>query len=179
MPYPGRGMTSDCLPLDPGRLSDGALQLVLVARRNGDPAKGWVPGYAFEMRVAGQPGSVGHLNLRIGHTHHVTHYAGHIGYGVDAAWRGRRFAARAVALVLPFAKRCGIDPVWITCTPGNRPSLRTLEILGAERIGEVDAPPDTDMYERGETRKVRFRLAGGPDAETPRDRPDPHTQPSG
>ncbi len=148
----------DPLALDPGELADGDLRLVLAARRDGDDAKDWVPWYAFDLCVDGAAAPVGHLNLRVGNTEHVIRAAGHIGYSVDAAWRGRRLAARAVQLILPFARRCGLDPVWITCNPDNWASLRTLAIVGARRVDEVDVPPGTEMYERGETRKVRFAL---------------------
>jgi tagatose 1,6-diphosphate aldolase len=149
-------MSSHDLDSDP--LRDGELRLVLAERRPADPAEGWVPMLMFDMLVEGEPRPVGRLHLRIGDNEHLRRHAGHVGSEVEPAWRGHRFAARAVALVLPVEARCGIDPVWITCNPDNVASIRTLEIVGAERVGEVDLPPDTDMYRDGERPKVRFRI---------------------
>lgn len=143
---------------DPPPMRDGELRVVLEERVPGDPARGWVPAYHFALFVDGHDDPVGHVNLRIGDTEHVRMYAGHVGYAVGAAFRGHRRAARATRLVLDFAHDLGIDHVWITCNPDNFASLRTLEILGAERVEVVDVPPDTEMHERGETRKVRFRM---------------------
>ena len=153
----------DVLVFEPPPMVDGELSVVLAARVPGNPEKDWVPAYQFELRVAGHEASVGHVNLRVGDTRHVVMHAGHVGYGVDPEWRGRRFAARATRMVVAFAHSIGMRTVWITSNPDNPASLRTLEILGAERVEEVDVPPGTEMYERGERRKVRFRIdvAGG------------------
>lgn len=146
---------------DPPPLRDGELRVVLAERVPGVPEKGWVPAYRFELFVDGHDEPVGHVNLRVGDTEHVRLYAGHVGYGVSRAFRGRRYAARATRLVVSFAHDIGMGEVWITCNPDNHASLRTLEILGAERVEEVDVPPGTEMHERGETRKVRFRVRAG------------------
>jgi predicted acetyltransferase len=148
----------DVLRAAPPEMADDELRVVLAERMPGDPAKGWVPWYRFELRVVDHDDAVGHINLRVGDTGHVVNHAGHIGYSVVPEWRGRRFAARAARMVVDFAHSIGVDPVWITCNPDNEPSLRTLEILGAERVDEVDVPPGTAMFERGERRKVRFKL---------------------
>lgn len=146
------------LRADPPEMRDGELRVVLADRVPGDAAKGWVPAYRFELLVDGHDDPVGHVNLRVGDSEHVLLHAGHLGYGVVRAFRGRRYAARATRLVLDFARSLGRDHVWITCGPDNAASLRTLEILGGERVEVVDVPPGTEMHERGETRKVRFRV---------------------
>ena len=148
----------DVLRVDPPEMVDDELHVVLAERMPGDPAKGWVPWYRFDMRVANHDGVVGHINLRVGDTQHVVLHAGHVGYSVVPEWRGRRFAARAARMVVDFAHSLGIARVWITSNPDNGPSLRTLELLGAERVDEVDVPPGTAMYKRGEHRKIRFKL---------------------
>jgi tagatose 1,6-diphosphate aldolase len=149
-------VSEPALEPDPPPMRDGEMTVVLVERVPGDEVKGWVPYYRFELWTDGHPDPVGHVNLRVGDTEHVVMYAGHVGYSVSRAFRGRRYAARATRMVLDFANDIGIDAVWITCNPDNAPSVRTIEILGGERVDEVDVPPRTDMYERGETRKVRF-----------------------
>jgi tagatose 1,6-diphosphate aldolase len=57
---------------------------------------------------------MGEIELRLGNTHHIRMYAGHIGYEVDPPYRGRHYAARAVKLLLPLARHEGIEVVWIT-----------------------------------------------------------------
>ena len=151
----------DLLHREPQPLTDGDLVVTLAERLPGDEAKGWVPAYHFKLHIDGHPDPVGHVNLRIGWTEHVVQHAGHIGYEVDERWRGRRIAARSVRLILSFAKSLGIDELWVTCNPDNQASLGTLRILAAERVDEVEIPPGTAMYKRGERRKVRFRLVTG------------------
>lgn len=143
---------------DPGRSIDGDLELVLVEKDPGDPATGHVPTYRFSMRRVGQEEEIGSIALRVGNTHHVVTYAGHIGYGVHAEHRGHRYAARACRLLLPLARSHGLRTLWITCNPDNVASRQTCEIVGAELAEIVDLPEDTDMYQRGERQKCRYRL---------------------
>jgi tagatose 1,6-diphosphate aldolase len=142
----------------PGLLVDGDLQLVLERTLPGDPARGHVPAYLFKMTRTGQEEKIGSISLRIGHTPHIVLYAGHIGYGVEPAYRGHRYAARACRLLLPLARRHGLTTLWITCNPDNTASRRTCEILGAEFVEIVDVPENTDMYRRGDQQKCRYRL---------------------
>jgi tagatose 1,6-diphosphate aldolase len=59
---------------------------------------------------------------------------------------------------MPLARRHGLYALWITCNPENVASRRTCELTGAEFVEIVDLPPESDMYERGERRKCRYRL---------------------
>jgi predicted acetyltransferase len=142
--------------IDPGRLVDGELELILVQTAPADPERGLVPYYVFEMRVGGE--KVGGLNLRIGNTHDLVTYGGHIGYGVNPEHRGHHYAERACRMVLPLAKAHGLNPLWITCNPDNIPSRRTCERLGAEMVEIVSLPEGSDMYKHGERQKCRFRV---------------------
>ncbi len=144
---------------EPGPLRDGDLELVLVEQYRGNPAIGYVPTYRFEMRRAGSPERIGNIELRVGDTQHLRMYGGHIGYAVAPAYRGHRYAARACRLLLPLARRHGLRELWITCNPDNWASRRTCELAGAELVEIVDLPEDTDMYQRGERQKCRYRLA--------------------
>ena len=144
--------------LAPGVLSDGELELVLAARYPGDTASGRVPAYRFDMILVGSGTEVGHIDLRVGDTQRIAAYAGHIGYGVDPAHRGHRYAARACRLLLGLARRHGMQTLWITCNPDNAASRRTCEILGARLVEIVDLPEDSDMFQRGERQKCRYRL---------------------
>ena len=86
-------------------------------------------------------------------------YAGQVGYVVEPAHRGHRYAERACRLIMPLAKRHGMDSLWITCQPDNMASRRTLERLGAECVGIFDVPPAYPLDAGAERRKMCFRLA--------------------
>lgn len=143
---------------DPGRLVDEELELRLVEKRPGMALLGRAPAYRFKMTLVGSEVEVGSIDLRIGNTHNLLMYGGHIGYGVEPAYRGRRYAARACRLLFPLARRHGLHTLWITCNPDNIASRRTCEILGATLVEIVDLPPTTDMYWLGERQKCRYRL---------------------
>lgn len=143
---------------DPGRLVDGDLALVLRETYPGDARRGYVPAYRFRMTLAGQKQEIGRIELRVGNTEHIVLYAGHIGYRVLPMYRGRHYAARSCALLMPLARYHGLNPLWITCNPDNYASRRTCELAGATLVEIVDLPEDVDMYQMGERQKCRYRL---------------------
>ena len=138
-------------------LLDGELSLSLGSFEEVHPIHK-VPAYHFRMVHAGTGADMGRVNLRVGWTVHVERYAGHIGYAVHQEHRGHRYAARAVRLLLPVARRLGLDPIWITCDPENAASRRTLELAGAELVEIVDVPEDCVIYQSGHPQKCRWRL---------------------
>jgi tagatose 1,6-diphosphate aldolase len=133
--------------------SDIAVQFFRIVP--GDDSRGFVPYYHF--RILAADGSVaGHINLRVGDTEHVELFAGHIGFEVAEAYRGRRFAYKACCALGPFVR--SIAPaVIITCDPDNVASRRTIELLGAEFLEEVSVPPHDPHYARGSRLKRRYR----------------------
>jgi predicted acetyltransferase len=144
---------------DVGVLRDRDLWLELRAREPENATRGWVPAYRFAMRLDGVENAVGRLGFRVGSSHTVEQYAGHIGYEVSPAFRGNRLAERSCRLVLPLARRHGFQELWITCNPDNWASRRTCERLGARLVEIVDVPRDSDLYGPGSERKCRYRLA--------------------
>jgi predicted acetyltransferase len=144
--------------LDPGRLVDGDLELVLYERYWGDPAKGKVPAYRFVMTRIRDGEELGSVELRVGDTDDIVLYAGQIGYGVEPIHRGHHYAARAVRLLLPLARQHGLGPLWITCNPDNLASRRTCELAGATFVEIVDLPPDSGLHKQGDRSKCRYRL---------------------
>ncbi|MEP7291008.1 MAG: GNAT family N-acetyltransferase [Chloroflexota bacterium] len=144
--------------LDPGRLVDGDLELVLDETIPADPIRGFVPNYRFRMIRLPTRADAGRIDLRIGSLPLIVMYAGQIGYGVNTAHRGQHFAARAVRLLLPLAKRHDLNPLWITCNPDNAASRRSCELAGGKLIEIVDLPPNNDMYLEGERQKCRYRF---------------------
>lgn len=143
---------------DPGPLVDGELELVVGERQPANPVKRYVPAYEMQMRHTGYAESAGRINLRIGNPPDLVQYGGHIGYGVEPAHRGRHFAARAVRLLLPLARRHGMTSLIITCNPANIASRRSCELAGAQLLEIVDLPPTTELYARGERRVCRYRI---------------------
>lgn len=124
-----------------------------------DPAKAWVPQYHFWMRLSDEEIPIpmaGGIGLRIGATKEIELYSGNIGYHVYPPARGRHFAERACRLLLPIAKRHGMQTLWITCNPDNIASRRTCERLGAELVEIVAIPMAHPFRSRGETAKCRF-----------------------
>lgn len=101
---------------------------------------------------------LGRINLRAQNNPHIELYAGHIGYSVHPQYRGHRYAARSLRLLLPFARKLGINPIWITCDPENTASRRSCELAGAKFVEVVDVPEECIIHRDGHTRKCRYRL---------------------
>lgn len=146
--------------LDVNPLRDGELELVLAERQPAEASIWGVPAYIFNMRnhLSGQ--KMGHISFRIGDRWNIR-YAGQIGYAVEEAFRGRRYAERSCRLLLPLVRRHGLHELWITCGPDNPASRRTLERLGAELIEVVEVPPGYPMPEGSIRHKCRYRLRLG------------------
>jgi len=148
------------MPLEPGFLGEEEFELELI-RFEIHPAH-HVPTYQFHMVHRETREMLGNTRLSLGSTPHLELYAGHIGYGVLPPHRGHHYAARSVRLLLPLARRLGIDPLWITCDPENLASRRTLELAGAEFVEIVDVPEDCIIHRKGHPRKCRYRLSSQP-----------------
>jgi predicted acetyltransferase len=117
-----------------------------------------VPTYFFKLVHVDSGEELGRINLRAGSSSHIELYAGHIGYAVEAAHRGHRYASRALRLLVPLASQLRIDPLWITCDPENVPSRRTCELAGGKFEEIVDVPPACIIYQNGHPKKCRYRL---------------------
>jgi len=137
--------------------SDGEIEVVVSEKLPANPEKGYVPGYRFSVLLPGNPEPVGGVVLRIGNTRHLIMYGGHIGYSINEKHRGHHYAARTCNLIKPVALDHGLKTIWITCNPDNIASRRTCELLGCELVEIIDLPEDTDMYQRGERQKCRYR----------------------
>jgi tagatose 1,6-diphosphate aldolase len=132
----------------------------------GDVAAVKLPAYHFWMRLSEGVGDppvtiAGGLNLRIGTNAEIEMYTGNIGYEVYPPARGHHYAERSCRLLLPLARRHGMDRLWITCNPDNVASRRTCERLGAELVETVAIPRDHPFRSRGETAKCRYLVKFG------------------
>jgi len=139
-----------------GELRDDELVLELIGLEPHAVHK--VPTYFFRMVHAESKEELGGINLRTETTSHIEFYAGHVGFGVHAAHRGHRYAARAVKLLLPVAVRLGLDPLWITCDPDNVASRRSCELAGAQFVEIVEVPANCIIHRSGHKQKCRYRI---------------------
>ena len=114
-----------------------------------------VPYYRFWI-VNEDEKDVGHVNLRVGETRHVTMFAGHVGYGIQPDYRGHSYSYHACRALAPFVRK-HFDEVILTVETGNGASLRIIEKLGATFIEEVEVPPEDPAYRGGARRKLRYR----------------------
>ena len=97
---------------------------------------GWVPGTEFWLED--ETGEiVACVRLRFWLTPSLEVEGGHIGYDVRPSARGRGFGTAALRLVLPEARRRGIERVRITVDSDNLPSIAIIERNGGLLAGEV------------------------------------------
>jgi predicted acetyltransferase len=134
--------------LDPGKLIDNDLELVLQKTVPADPKKNYVPAYNFLMINKETTEKMGDIDLRIGYNQSIR-YGGNIGYGVEEKFRGNHFASRSITLLLPFARKHGLTEITITCDPKNIASRKTCELSGGKLIEIVDLPKSNDQYKAG------------------------------
>lgn len=78
---------------------------------------------------------------------------GHIGYAVVPWKRGRGYASRALALLLPEVKRAGLPYVEITTEADNAASRRVIEANGGKLVERFRKP---EGY--GGAESLRFRI---------------------
>lgn len=139
-------------------MTDGTLALRLRETRPANPACGYVPAYFFDIVEAAGGVQLGRITLRVGDLSSL-YYSGHIGYEVFPSFRGQRIAGRATRLLLPLAWAHGLDPLYITCRPGNLPSRRTIEALGGRLLEIADTPEDHPLWQDpAERRLCVFRM---------------------
>ena len=104
-----------------GRLPPVALPDGSIARR--------IPGYRLWMWDGELAGSIG-FRWQPGTTALPPHCLGHIGYTVVPWKRGRGYATRALALLLPIVRGEGLPFVELTTDPANVASQQVIERNG-------------------------------------------------
>ncbi len=136
--------------LDPALppISDGVITLELEKMVLADNKTGFVPAYRFAIKEVESGKRVGDCDLRVGYVR-GTYFGGNVGYEVDEAFRGHGYAARAVKLMLPVAKRHGMPFVRICCNPDNAASKATILHAGGELESNEQLPSYSDLYKEG------------------------------
>src|SRR5262245_9241398 len=85
------------------------------------------------------------------------HCLGHIGYAVVPWKRGRGYATRALALLLPECRREGLEFVEITTDVDNVPSQRVIAANGGVFVERFQKPFGHDVV-GGVAEGLRFRI---------------------
>jgi tagatose 1,6-diphosphate aldolase len=143
--------------LDPPSMADEDLSLILIARQPAAESLWNVPAYVFHVRHLPSGQKIGRITFRESDTDWIVNYTGHVGYAIDASFRGRRYAERSCRLLLPFVALHRRE-ISLTCAPENAASRRTIERLGGEFIEIIDVPPDYPIAETVTRQKCRYRL---------------------
>ena len=151
------------LPADD--LKTAEIYLRLDRTCDAQPEKGRVPAYYFSVCLPDGT-RIGQCDLRIGHNDRL-YIGGNIGYGIDEAYRGHHYAAKACKLLFRLARRHGLEYVIITCDPDNKASSRTCEMAGGQYVETAAIPEWHNMYEEGKHQVMvyRFDLAETSDVE--------------
>ena len=142
---------------DTSDLRSEELLLRLDRTSQAQPEKNWVPAYYFTICLADGT-SIGGCDLRIGHNR-STYLGGNIGYHIDEAYRGHRYAAKACALLFRLAKKHGMEHLYISCPVDNLASDRTCRLAGGRLEETADVPLDNDMYAEGIRRVNIYRFS--------------------
>jgi predicted acetyltransferase len=113
-----------------------------------------LPGYRRWMWDDGFCGSIG-FRWQPGSSTLPPYVLGHIGYAVVPAKRGRGYATKALALLLPEARKEGLDYVELTTDADNVPSQKVITSNGGTLVERFDKG---DAYGGGETLRWRIVL---------------------
>lgn len=141
---------------DTSDLKTDEMFLHLTKTSPAQPEKRWLPAYYFEICLS--DGTViGRCDLRVGHND-KTYIGGNVGYSIDAAYRGNRYAAKACRLLFRQARKHGMEYLIITCAPDNFASSRTCEIAGGHFIGIETVPEDNELYAEGMRNVLLYRF---------------------
>ena len=133
------------------------IKLVVKRLAEGNPERNWVSAYHFHICDL-NGNEMGACDLRIGYTEGL-YYGGHIGYSVNEEYRGNHYAAKACLLLFDLARKHDMTYLYITCSPDNIASRKTLEYLQGEFIGVIELPEGNDMkIMEGATHKCIFRF---------------------
>jgi predicted acetyltransferase len=138
--------------------SDELIKLRLWSSGAIDEEIGLVDGSMFDIYTKGLFGRrCGYVSYRHGESE-ALYYLGHIGYHIDAPFRGQSFAYRAVRLIMPYIASYGVRSVTITTDVDNIASRKTCEKLGCVLESIVPVPLEFQEVCMGSTAKCRYIL---------------------
>lgn len=138
---------------DTSNLKNDEIILKLNRTCLANPERQWLSAYYFDICNLDEI-KIGYCDLRIGYNSKV-YIGGNIGYGIDEAYRGHHYAAKACYLLFELARKHGMKHLSISCQPENIASERTIQSVGGELIEIADIPEDNEMYAEGK-RQVKI-----------------------
>lgn len=131
--------------LETESLKSDEITLKLTRTSGYHKEKNYIPAYYFDIYLTEVNQKIGNCDLRIGHNRN-TYYGGNIGYGIEEAYRGHRYAKKACLLLKDFARLHKMPYLIITCNKDNIASKKTIESLNATLLEKTMAPKDTELY---------------------------------
>jgi len=137
--------------------------LRFAERTTRDRSYGIPESITYDICLTGSRQRVGYISLRLGESPEI-YYLGHIGYRVEAPWRGHGYAAKALAALLPRIRAEGFHSLSITTDPDNIPSRKTCEKLGCVLESIVKVPPPYRALCMDAREKCRYILLLGDEA---------------
>lgn len=99
----------------------------------------------FAVRVSDE-NVVGCIELRHTLNESLAVIGGHIGFSVVPAERRKGYATKMLKLMLPEAKKAGLDKVLLTCDTDNIASYKTVEACGGVKEQEEPYELDGELY---------------------------------
>lgn len=111
----------------------------------------------YNIYLHDKPLVVGKIELRISRQQELF-YEGNIGYHVYSFYQGNHYAYKACRLLFKVAaKKYHMSSLIITCNPENIASLKTIERLNGQLIGEYLVPKDHWLRKQGDIIKRVYR----------------------
>ena len=142
---------------------DEEILMVLSPEDVRDPELGNEDGDTFDIFLRKPRRRIGYVSLRLGESP-ALYYLGHIGYRIDAPYRGHGYAARACRMLIPFMRQLNLKSVCITANPENTPSRKTCEKLGCTLESITPVPSAYRAICAGAAHKCRYILIVPPQA---------------
>lgn len=137
--------------------SDGVIDLYPLHFLKNDLSIGAEENYGFRITPCGTSKNAGEINLRIGESREM-YYFGHIGYHVNMAHRGNRYAQKACRLIFPLCHTLNLRSLVITTDVDNLASRKTCEALGCILESITDVPEDLQVRFELSKKKCRYIL---------------------
>ena len=109
--------------------TDGVIDLIPLHISPPDKGLGFRHEQVWRITLHDERSEIGQISYRDGESRCVYYY-GHIGYHIDAPYRGHHYAWRACRLIEPEIRLSGKTSAVITCDPDNEASRKTCLKLG-------------------------------------------------
>ena len=122
-----------------------------------DYSRDYVPSHNFGIYLAKENIKVGHIGFRIGISENLKKYAGQVGYEVEEPYRGNGYAGKAL-MALKKHMIHYMPYIYITCTPTNLASARTIEKAGGVLQEIIDVPKGKPTYEGEGSQKSIYTI---------------------